>query len=115
MESSDPARVSLSRVAVGKTPGEPAGSPVKVGFENGHLVRRRQAVRREGFVHGGSEVHIRKRAARFLERLFPTATRELDSPPVPSVTAASHTTLGASPARGGPQPLAGSQSVLKLP
>src|SRR5215218_10261371 len=61
-------------VAVGKTPGEPAGSPVRVGSENGHLVRRTQAVRREGVVHDGSEVHLRKRAARFLERLFPTAT-----------------------------------------
>ena len=42
-------------------------------------------------------------------------SRELDSPPVPSVTAASRKPLGASPARGGPQPLAGPQSVLKLP
>ena len=58
--------VLLLDVAVGKTPGERAGSLVRVGSENGHLVRRTQAVRREGVVHGGSEVHLRKRAARFL-------------------------------------------------
>jgi hypothetical protein len=52
-------------VAVGKTPGEHAGSLVRVGSENGHLVRRTQAVRCEDVVHGGSEVHLRKRAARF--------------------------------------------------
>ena len=63
-----------SSVAVGKTPGEHAGSLVRVGSENGYLVRRTQAVRCEDVVHGGSEVHLRKRAARFLERLYPTAT-----------------------------------------
>jgi hypothetical protein len=41
----------------------------KGGFQNGHLVRRTQAVRCEDAVHGGSEVHLRKRAARFLGRL----------------------------------------------
>ncbi len=61
-------------MAVGKTPGEPAGSLVRVGSENGHLVRRTQAVRCEDVVHGGADVHLRKRAARFLERLFPTAS-----------------------------------------
>jgi hypothetical protein len=71
--------VLLLDVAVGKTPGEPAGSPVRVGSENGHLVRRTQAVRREGVVHDGSEVHLRERAARFLERLFPTASDECES------------------------------------
>jgi hypothetical protein len=61
-------------VAVGKTPDEPIGSPVRVGSENGHLVRRTQAVRREGVVYGSSEVHLHKGAARFRERLFPTAS-----------------------------------------
>src|SRR5919108_3145623 len=61
-------------VAVGKTPGEPAGSVVRVGSENGNLVGHAQTVRREGVVHGGSGVHLRQRADRFLERLFPTAT-----------------------------------------
>jgi hypothetical protein len=68
-------------VAVGKTPGEPAGSLVRVGSENRHLVRRTQPARRERRVHGGSEVHLRKRAALFLRRLFPTAswTRSSDA------------------------------------
>jgi hypothetical protein len=64
----------LASVAVGKTPGEHAGSLVRGSSENGHLVRRTQPVRCEDVVHGGSEVHLRKRAARFLERLYPTAT-----------------------------------------
>jgi hypothetical protein len=69
-----PRRSRSRRVAVGKTPGEHAGSLVRVGSEIGHLVRRTQAVRCEDIVHGGSEVHLRKRAARFLEQLYPTAT-----------------------------------------
>jgi hypothetical protein len=68
------APVLVASVAVGKTPGKPAGSRVRVGSENGDLVRRTQAVRREGVAHGGSEVPLRKRAACFLERVFPTAT-----------------------------------------
>jgi hypothetical protein len=63
-------------VAVAKTPGEHAGSLVRAGSENDHLVRRTQAVGWEDVVHGGSEAHLRKRAARFLERLYPTATDE---------------------------------------
>jgi ketosteroid isomerase-like protein len=47
-----------------------------VGSENGHLIRRTQAVRREAVVDGGSEVLLRKLAAGFLERLFPTATHK---------------------------------------
>jgi hypothetical protein len=66
--------VLLLDVAVGKTPGEPAGSPVRVGSKNGHLVRHTLAVRHVDVVHGGAEVHLRKRAACFLERLYPTAT-----------------------------------------
>ena len=54
---------------------ERAGWLVRVGSENGHVVRRIQAVRREGVVYRASEVHLRKRAARFPERLWPTATR----------------------------------------
>jgi hypothetical protein len=68
----------LLDVAVGKTPGEPAGSLVSVGSENRHLVRRTQPPRRERTVHGGSEVHLRKRAALFLRRLFPTASDECE-------------------------------------
>jgi hypothetical protein len=70
----------LSSVAVGKTPGEPAGSLVRVGSENRHLVRRTQPARRERTVHGGSEVHLRKRAALFLRRLFPTASSTSSTP-----------------------------------
>jgi hypothetical protein len=51
-----------------------------VGSENGHLVRRARAFHREGVAHGSSEVDLRKRAAQFLERLFPTATIETSSP-----------------------------------
>jgi hypothetical protein len=50
-----------------------------VGSENGNLVGHAQTVRREGVVHGGSGVHLRQRADRFLERLFPTATDERGS------------------------------------
>jgi hypothetical protein len=38
-----------------ETTGEHAGSPLRVGSENGHLVRRTQAVRCEDVLHGGSE------------------------------------------------------------
>ena len=78
-------RLLLSPVAVGKTRGEPAGSLVWVGSENGHLVRHTLAVHREGVVHGRSEVHLRKLAARFLERLLPTASPNRSRPfPPPS-------------------------------
>jgi hypothetical protein len=70
------APVLLFDEAVGKTPGEPAGSIVRVGSESGQLVRRAETVHREGVAHGGCEVHLRKRAAGFLERLFPTASDE---------------------------------------
>jgi hypothetical protein len=51
---------------------------------NGHLVRRTQAVRREGVVDGGSEVHLRKLAARFLERLSDShpRTQHLSGEPI---------------------------------
>jgi hypothetical protein len=75
-EQQPTAAVLLFDVAVGKTPGEPAGSLVRVGLEYGHLVRRMQAVRRAGAVHGDSGGHLRRRGARFLERVFPTATDE---------------------------------------
>ena len=54
----------------GKTPGKLAGSLVRVGSDNGHLVRRTEAVRRKGVAHGGSEVHLRGRTARFLTRFI---------------------------------------------
>jgi hypothetical protein len=54
----------------------------KGGSENGHVVRRVQAVRRERVVHRASEVRLRKRAARFPERLYPTATVQSSSRPV---------------------------------
>jgi hypothetical protein len=60
--------------AVGKPPAEPAGSLVWMGSENGHLVRRTQPAPRERTVHRGSGAHLRKRAALFLGRLFPTAS-----------------------------------------
>src|ERR671910_2550149 len=63
-------------VAVGKTSGERAGWLVRVGSEKGHVVRRIQPVRREGVVHRASEVHLHKRAARFPERLYPTASMQ---------------------------------------
>jgi hypothetical protein len=52
-------RVLFACVAVGKTGREHAGSLVRVGSENGHLVRRTQAVRCEDVVHRGSEVRLR--------------------------------------------------------
>jgi hypothetical protein len=53
---------------------------VRVGSENGYLVRRTQAVRREGVVHGGSEVHVRKGAPRFRERLPDSHVEEQHCP-----------------------------------
>jgi hypothetical protein len=52
----------------------PKAQLVRLDSENGHLVRHTQAVRCEDVVHGGSKVQLRKRAARFLERLYPTPT-----------------------------------------
>jgi hypothetical protein len=78
----------LSREAVAQTPGEAAGSLLRVGSEIGHLVRRERVVRRKVVPHGGSVLHFRERAARFLRRLCATASRDLDSPPARFVTPA---------------------------
>jgi len=67
--------VLLSREAVAQTPGEAAGSLLRVGSEIGHLVRRERVVRRKVVPHGGSVLHFRERAARFLGRLCATASR----------------------------------------
>jgi hypothetical protein len=60
--------------AVAQTPGEAAGSLLRVGSEIGHLVRRERVVRRKVVPHGGSVLHFRERAARFLRRLCATAS-----------------------------------------
>src|SRR5829696_3045633 len=48
-------------------PGEPAGSLLRVGSENRHLVRRARLVRREVIAHGGPGVRFRERTARSLD------------------------------------------------
>lgn len=84
-------RVLVSHEAVGKTPGEPAGSLLRVGSENGHLVRRKWVVRREVVAHGGPDAHVRKRAGVVSRTAFP------DSHPCKQHSCPSH--LGANTAR----------------
>jgi hypothetical protein len=69
-----PSYLLLCAEAVAQTPGEAAGSLLRVGSEIGHLVRRERVVRRKVVPHGGSVVHFRERAARFLRRLCATAS-----------------------------------------
>jgi hypothetical protein len=101
-------------VAVGKTPREPAGSLVRAGSENDHLVRRTQPARRERTVHGGSEVHLRKRAAPFLGRLFPTASPRNSTPNLRvccssiTVVSALRSAVSLSSGRSGPRLISGS-------
>src|SRR5918996_1349153 len=64
-----------SREAVAQTPGEAAGSLLRVGSENGHLVRRTRAARREVVAHGRADVHFLERAAASPRRLCATASR----------------------------------------
>ena len=51
--------------AVAQTPGEHVGPFLRVGSENGHLVRHADVVRREVVAHGCSGVPLRERAAAF--------------------------------------------------
>jgi hypothetical protein len=64
----------LRTEAVAQTPGEATGSLLRVGSEIGHLVRRELPARRKVVPHGGAGMHLRERAARFLERLYATAS-----------------------------------------
>jgi hypothetical protein len=77
----EPSAVALlrSREAVAQTPGEATGSLLSVGSEIGHLVRRELPARRKLVPHGGAGMHLRERAARFLGRLYATASRERGS------------------------------------
>jgi hypothetical protein len=61
-------------VAVAQTPREAAESLLRVGFEIGHLVRRDRPMRRRVSPHGGSGMHLRERATRFLRRFYATAS-----------------------------------------
>jgi hypothetical protein len=65
--------------AVAQTPREAAGSFLSVGSEIAHLVCRERPVHREVVPHIGSGVHFRERAARFLRRLYATASVRSDS------------------------------------
>jgi hypothetical protein len=65
-----------ARDAVGKTPGEPAGSLLRVGSEIGHLMRRGMSVRPDAVAHSRSDTQICERRAAFRRRLFPTASDE---------------------------------------
>jgi Multicopper oxidase len=60
--------------AVAQTPSEAAGSLLRVGSEIGHLVGRERPVGRKVVPHGGSGMHLRERAPRFLRRLYATAS-----------------------------------------
>jgi hypothetical protein len=59
--------------AVGKTPGEPAGSRLGVGSEIGHLMRRGMSVRPDAVAHSRPDNQLCERRAAFRRRLFPTA------------------------------------------
>jgi hypothetical protein len=71
--------VSRSREAVAQTPGEPARPSLRVGSENGDLVRHAHVVHPEVVAHGCAGVPFRERAAAFPRRLYATASRESDS------------------------------------
>ena len=63
--------------AVAQTPGELAGSLLRVGSENGHLIiRRAQGLRGDVAAYGSSGRHFLERAAPFQRRLCATASAE---------------------------------------
>ena len=57
-----------------KPPGEPARPFLRVGSENGQLVRHAHVVRRKVVAHGWSGVVFRERGAGFPRRLYATAS-----------------------------------------
>jgi hypothetical protein len=61
--------------AVGKTPGEPAGSLLlRVGSEIGHLMPRGMSVRPDAVAPSRPDTQLCERRAAFRRRLFPTAS-----------------------------------------
>jgi hypothetical protein len=61
--------------AVAQTPGEPAGSLLRVGCENGRLIRREHPVHRQRVPHGCSGVPFRQRAGSCSEAPFRDSLR----------------------------------------
>ena len=61
-------------VAVAQSPGEPAGSVLRPGSENGQVVRHAPPAARHAGELGISGTHFRERAAPFPRRLYATAT-----------------------------------------
>jgi hypothetical protein len=66
--------LALSREAVAQTPGEAAGSFLRVGFEIGHRIRHESRVRPEVVRPSRSGGHLRDRAAAFPRWLYATAS-----------------------------------------
>jgi hypothetical protein len=61
--------VPLLDEAAGKTPGEPAGSRLRVGSEIGHLTRRGMSVRPDAVAHSRPDTQLCERRAAFRRRL----------------------------------------------
>jgi hypothetical protein len=74
---------------VAQTPGEPAGSFLRAGSENGHLVHRAQFVHRAVVAHGWAGMSFRVRAAAFPKRLYATASVQCRREPIAHETPAS--------------------------
>src|SRR3954462_13312124 len=66
--------VALRGEAVAQTPGELAGSFLRVGSERGHLLRRTQRVSRSVVPHDSPGVYVREREAAFPRWLCATAS-----------------------------------------
>jgi hypothetical protein len=74
------ASLSLLSVAVAQSPGEPAGSVLRPGSENGQVVRHTPAAARHGGRLSISGTHFRERAAPLPRRLYATATSKSSAP-----------------------------------
>src|SRR3954466_5286781 len=85
-----PLWLSLSREAVAQTPGELAGSPLRPGSENGHLIRHARVA--SGYVvgYGSSGTYFVELTAGFRRHLYATASAQSGSRTPPGRAAASH-------------------------
>ena len=65
--------------AVAQTPGEAAGSLLRVGSEIRHRIRHVKSVRSDGVAASLASGHLQERAATFPRRLYATATDKSSS------------------------------------
>ena len=71
-------RCPFSMVAVAQTPGEAAGSFLRVGSEIGHRIRHARCTRPDLVTPSRSDGHLRDRAAAFPRQLYATAAMRSD-------------------------------------